>query len=381
MSTDSAAASADDEPPAVAELRAAAEALEAAEERVAEFGERELERLAEAHDEFTSLLDRYEEPATGDGDFQTFIEFQSEIASAVERLPADLLLRETFEEADELLQQRRLTEGDFEQVRANLEPVADLAGRLEERRDARQRYRSARSGVRHRLGSVRERIDELERVRRLGEADLDAPTEALREPIASYNERVRAAFETFRQEAPAREVLGVVEDAQRFPVLDVRAPPEELAAYVRSAEVGDEPIPTLLEYAEYTRSKLDHYVADPGRLKATVRPHTTYLRRLDAEPFTVDWPPPSAAALEFFCREATGVLNRFAPDVIEALRGVRRLPKTTDYERLREAAIARAELDEDQRERLKSGEVGDELDALRAERERLDATLEEFPER
>lgn len=380
MSTDSATAGAD-EPEPVAELRAAETALDAAEERVADFGEAELEGLAEAHDEFTRLLARYEEPATGDGDFQTFIEFQSEIADFVERLPEDLLLRETFEECDELLQQRRLTEGDFEQVRTNLEPVADLARRLDERRDARKRYRAARNRVEHRRREVRERIDDLERVRRLGDADLDAPTERLREPIAAYNEQVRAAVEAFRREESARAVLDLVRASRQFPVAGLEAPPEDLLEYVETSTAGTEPIPTLLDYAEYSRSKLDHYVADPGALKAAVRPHTTYLRRLDAEPLTVDWPPPTATALEFSCREAERVVARFAPDVVEALRAVRRLPRATDYERLREAAVAEAELAADQRRRLKAGEVAAELESLRAEREGLSAALDAFPER
>jgi hypothetical protein len=380
MSTDSATAGAD-EPEPVAELRSAETALDAAEERVADFGEAELEGLADAHDEFTTLLARYEEPATGDGDFQTFIEFQSEIADFVERLPEDLLLRETFEECDELLQQRRLTEGDFEQVRTNLEPVADLAGRLDERRDARKRYRAARNRVEHRRREVRERIDDLERVRRLGDADLDAPTERLREPIAAYNEQVSEAVEAFRREESARAVLDLVRASRQFPVAGLEAPPEDLVEYVQTSTAGTEPIPTLLDYAEYSRSKLDHYVADPGALKAAVRPHTTYLRRLDAEPLTVDWPPPTATALEFSCREAERVVARFAPDVVEALRAVRRLPRATDYERLREAAVAEAELAADQRRRLKAGEVAAELESLRVEREGLSAALDAFPER
>jgi hypothetical protein len=380
MSTDSATASAG-EPETVAELQAAADALDRAEERVAEFGEAELEEVADAHEEFTDILARYEEPATGDGDFQKFIEFQSQIADFVERLPDDLLLRETFEECDELLQQRRLRERDFEEVRSNLDPVADLAGRLDERREAQEAYRSARNRVRHRLGTVRERIDDLERVKRLGDADLDAPTERLREPIEAYNAAVTEAFETFRQEAPAREVLALVETAQRFPVIDVRAPPADLREYLRDSEVGEESIPQLLEYAEYSRSKLDHYVADPGALKTAVRPHTTYLRRLDAEPLTVGWPPPSAERLQYHCREAERVVNRFAPDVVESLRAVKRLPKTTDYARLREGAVARAELGAEQRERLKSGAVAEDLADLRGEREALEDALEEFPER
>ncbi len=381
MSTNSVAPDAAEEPDAVVELRAAADELDETERRVEEFGESDLSALADAHEEFTALLARYEEPATGDGDFETFIEFQGEIESFVERLPEDLLLRETFEACDDRLQQRRLTEADFADVRENLEPVADLAGRLEDRREARERYRAARSAVADRLHTVRGRIETLERVERLGDADLDAPTDRLREPIEAYNDAVRDAFDTFRRDSPARDVLATVADAQQFPVIEFRPPPPDLQEFVETAEVGTEPIPTLLEYAEYSRSKLDHYVSDPGALKTAVRPHTTYLSRLDADPLTVDWPPPAAEALGFHCREAERVVARFAPDVVGALRPVRRLPKRTDFQRLRESAVARAELDEGQRERLQSGDIASELEALRVERDQLEAALEDYPER
>jgi len=381
MSTNDATArtAAEDDP--VADLQAAAADLERARERVADFGEAELETLAEAHGEFTDILDRYEEPATGDGDFQQFIEFQSQVADFVERLPDDVLLRETFEEADDRLQQRRLTTSDFEQVRADLEPVADLVGRLDERADALERYRAARSAVRHRRAEVRERIGDLERLQELGEADLDAPVERLRDPIERYDERVAEAFETYKREAAAREVLSLLTDLQRFPLVPFETPPEGLVDYVSTAEAGTEPIPQLLDYAEYSRSKLDHYVADPAALKTAVRPTTTYLRRLDAEPLTVGWPPPAAERLRWRVQELTAAVNRFAPDVVEVLRPVAQLPTECDYERLRTAAVARAELTDAERERLVSGEVAGELAELRAERERLSDALETHPER
>ncbi len=381
MSTNKSAAGAATEDDPVADLRAAAEDVERAEERVAEFGESELQRLADAHDEFVAILDRYEEEATGDGDFQQFIEFQSQVAEFVERLPEGILLRETFEEADDRLQQRRLTESDFEQVRSDLEPVGDLAARLDERAEALDRYRRARNAVRHRLAEVRERIDELDRLQRLGDADLDAPVERLRDPIETYNERIGEAFDEFTADSPARAVFAFLEAVEPFPLVAFRSPPAELHRYVQTAEAGTEPIATLLDYAEYSRSKLDHYVADPGALKSAVRPNTTYLRRLDADPLTVDWPPPAAATLRWRTQELTAAVNRIAPEVVESLRAVERLPEETDYERLRTAAVARAELTDAERDRLTSGAVADELDERQQERERLSDALAEYPDR
>jgi len=354
--------------------------LEDARERVAEFGETELERLADAYDEFVRLIDRYEEPATGDGNFETFIEFQGKIATFVEGLSDDLLLRETFEECDEHLQQRRLSESDFEHVREQIEPVADLVGRLDDRQRARDAYHRARNAVRDRRRELTDHISELRRLERLGEADLDAPTERLREPIESYNEQVTDAFQAFRADAPAREVLSVLGATTAYPLVEFQPPPEDLQAYVQSHPPGTEPIPTLLEYSEFSRSKLNHYVEDAVALEQAVGSHQTYLRRLDADPLAVSWPPPEAAVVTWRCRELTAVVNRFAPPVVEHLREVAALPRETDYQRLRESAVAEAELTAEERQRLERGAVSEELAAAIAERDRLEQALETYPQ-
>jgi hypothetical protein len=376
MSTSKSAA---DDP--VDQLRRAADELDAAQQRVAEFGEADLRQLADAYEEFTGILGRYEEPATGDGDFQKFIEFQGRVETFVEELPEDILLREAFEESDDHLQQRRLNESDFEHVREQLSPVADLVARLTDREDARDEYERARKQVRDRLREVRERIDDLERLQRLGKADLTAPTDRLREPIERYDERVTDAFAEFKREASARAVLDFLDRTAVYPLVPFQPPPADLKSYVDSHPPGTKSIPELLELADYSRSKLDHYVEDPTALTQSVGTQQTYLRRLDGEPLTVGWPPPAAEELRWRCQELTAVVNRFAPDVVESLRAVQRLPQETEYDRLRDSAVAEAELTDEERERLTSGAVADELATRREERDRLADALDEFPER
>ena len=363
----------------VAELERARERLDRARERVREFGEDDLRQLAEAYEEFTRLLNRYEEPATGDGDFQQFIEFQGKIETAVERLADDILLREAFEEADDHLQQRRLSESDFAYVREQLEPVADLVERLDERERALSNYRTARRAVEQARHETSERIDDLERLVRLGDADLDAPTERLRDPIETYNDAVRDAWRDFRRDAPAREVVAFLDAMAQFPLVPFESPPAELREYVNERPPGEEPIPKLLEYADYSRSKLEHYVDDPVALTQAVATRQTYLQRLDADALTVDWPPPPAERLKFHTKELTSAVNRFAPEVVADLRQVAALPRETDYERLRESAVAEADLTADERDRLKRGAVQRELEEARTELERLETALSEYP--
>ena len=364
---------------AATQLSTAASELEQARKRVDADGEDALRRCQDRYRKLLSLLDSYEDTATGSGDFQAFTQFQGTVASLVEELDDDIPERETFEAVDEYLQQRRLTKSDFDTARKKLEPVRDRVALLEEWEDARERYSKARRNARQRLTELDDRIAELERLERLSDADLDAPVERLREPIGAYDEAVQAAFSDFRSNEPARAVLSAVERAEAFPLVDLPTPPPELLEYVRTHEVGSEPIPTLLEYADYSTSKLDHYVDDTAALKRAVSPRRTYLRRLDAEPLAIGWPPPPADHLPWLCREYRAVLSSFAEEsVVAKLRAVRQLTDRESYTTLRESALARAELDTAERERVASGAVTAELQSAREERATIESTLEEY---
>ena len=367
-------------PDAVARLEAAAEAYDRAEERVEAVGADALRDCREVYSELDQLLDSYDGRATGGGDFEAFMEFQGRVGTLTDDLPEDLPERDTFEELDDFLQQRRLTEGDFERAREMLAPVGDLVGRLDELDDAREQYKTARTAAGRRREELDERIDDLERLRRLGDADLDAPVERLRDPIERYNDAVTEAFTDFRRNTPARDVLAVIERADAYPLVEFRSPPAELLTYVREHDAGREPIPKLLESADYSASKLDHYVDDAAALRSAVATRQTYLRRLDAEPVRIDWPPPSADALPWHCRAYRAVVARFAEEsVVAALRDVRALADRDDYERLRESAVARSELTDTERERLESGAVTEELSSAREARAAIEAALETYP--
>ena len=363
-------------------LSAAAATYEDAREAVEAIGEADVRAVADAHRRAIRLLERYEDRATGSGteEFRAYLEFQEEFASLAEGLDDDLPRREAFEAANDTFQKRRLTPGDFETAREQLSPAADVAGRLEARESATSRLRKARRDVERRRRELRERIEDLERLERLGEADLEAPVEHLRDPIEAYDAAAREAFEAFRAEASAREVLEFLDRTAAFPLVDFETPPDDLREYVHDAPAGEESIPTLLSYADQTRSKLDHYVDDPAELKTRVAVHRTYLDRLGPDPLLVGWPPPTADRLRYLAREFVGVVARFADEpVIARARRLRDLADREDYDRLRNAAVARADLSEAERRRVASGEVASELSAARDRLDRLSAALDEHP--
>ncbi len=358
----------------VAELETARDARDDAREAVDELGESRLRDLREALAGLERLFDQYEADATGTGDFKSYIDFQDDLVAFVEDLDDDLPERETFESLLDLFKKKRLSESDFAEARDRLSDARDLVGRLDALADAEDEYRKTRARVEERADEYAAEVEALERLQRLGDADLDAPVGTLRDPIERYDEGVRAAFREFREAAPARELLGFVETAQSYPLVGFDPVPEDLAAFVEDRAAGEEPLPQLLEYATYSPSKLDHYVAAPRALKRAVDGNRTYLERLDAEPLTVGWPPAPAEELGYRLDELVSVVDRFADeDVLAALHTVRGRVRDDDYERLRTAGVAEHELTDAERERIESGVEEDLAAARDAERELRDA--------
>jgi len=364
---------------AAAELRDAAAELEGARDAVADRGGvNALETVASAVRRAERKLDGYEESATGTGDFESYVEFQEAFATLVEDLDDDLPEREAFEDALECTEKRRLSVSDFDAAREALGPARDLASLRERLASARSDFADARRRASERFRDVEDGIEARERLLELGNADLDAPVEDLREPVTAYDDAVTDAFASFRREASAREVVAVLADAAAYPLVDVEAPPEELREYVDADDAGEHTIPELLEYADYSRSKLEHYVDDPTALRTAVGTRRTYLERLDGSGFTIGWPPPAAETLQYVTRELLSVVPGFASeDVAARLQAVRERAWDDEYERLRTAAVALAELGDAERDRLASGIVSEELDALERERDDLTAALEE----
>lgn len=369
------------DPDLLDELAKAAEALEEAEDAVTDVGVDEIRQVEDVLDDARTLLGKYRESATGTGDYRAYVEFKARVGKLVEEAPEDLPRRDVLETFEETFEQRRLSESDFERGRETLAPLEAVVDLLDERERARRRYREAHRTVRERLATVEDELAEVERIQRLGEVDIDAPVDQLQEPIVTYDDAVAESFIEFRRSAPAREVLDVLASAADRPLIDLHAPPSELRSYVREEEVGSEPIPTLLEYAGYSRSKLGHYVDEPGAFMRIVGGNRTYLEGLDAEPLSIEWPPPPPATLRMQAREYESVLRQFADSEVLALcREVRRLTHRDDYADLREVAVAREELTGEQRRKIREGTVEDELRELRERRERLQAALEEHAE-
>ncbi|MEF8777862.1 MAG: hypothetical protein V5A36_03020 [Natronomonas sp.] len=343
----------------------------------------EIDNLVDAYRSVEAVLDRWEERATDWDDFQGYVEFRNDLAETLESIPDDVPERDAFVEVDSHVKtsgvSKSLDTSDFEAARSALAPVRSYVEIYEALESAREQRRQAYRRVQRRADELEERIRSLQRLLELGEADLEAPIEHLHEPISTYNEAVRDDFETFRRGAPAREFLSFVERAARTPLVGYETPPAELLEYVRTRPAGDRSVDELLEYAEYSSSKLSHYVDDADLLKRRIATNRTYLERLSANPLCLEWPPKPADILWFRTAELVSLVGRFADEpTVTTLRKIRSLTRRTEYERLRRAAEADAELTDDERRRLQDGTVETELSAARSKLDRLEDALAEY---
>ena len=346
---------------AAARLRERYDELRRLEDRIADLGRERVEAAADTYRRAHRVLDQYEEDAVGSGDFEAYVRFEGEFANAVD-VGDDALAADAFAAADEAVDKKRLSESDFEAAREALDPAGDYVDLLADRDDAVDDYRIARKGARQARKDLVARLDELREVAGMADADLDADVDRLREPVAAYNEAVREAFDDFYKSASAREVFAFLDRADATPFVDVDVPPTDLADYVAEYEAGAEPLPTLLEYADYSNSKLEHYVDDPGALRTAVAVHRTYVERLDGESLTLDWPPAAGDELAYEIDELIPLVSRVAADeTVATLRDVRDLARDDAYERLRRAAEVRDALDESELELVRTGVIDDRV--------------------
>lgn len=351
--------------------------LDAALARLGDLSEDEAADLADTYRHAASLLEDYRDRATGTGDFGGYMEFRTKFSSLVEELPSDFPHRSAFEEAREEIDQRRLSDGNFDRATAALSSVADIVETLETIRSLRDERSSVRGELHDTRRSLEQRRVRLTDLASIEPDALDVPVEELQTPIDAYNDAVAEAHRSYLKSTAARDVVATYRRLSHFALLAFEPPPNDLEEYLAAHEVGAESVPTILEYLSYSRSKLSHYVEDAGRFKGELAPHGPYLDELDAAPFQIDWPPPPRREFRWQLRELVQAADRLGDQsVIEPLRELQALCRDPDrFEQLRSAARLQSELDESARDLVTSGEVHDELESIEASLEAIDEVL------
>lgn len=365
----------------ITELESAYDAYQTIQATIDEIGPARLDELNHLYNRFDSLLSAYKESASGSGreTFEQYIAFQSELETFETSLPEDGLETGVFEDAIDFLDQRRLQESDFEEARVILEPAADTLGILTERDDARNTYTAAKRDVEQRIDELTDEIEHLQELLAFEHTDFDVPVGQLRSLIDAYNQAVRDDFSSYKSNTSSREFIQFLETTTAYPLIEFPAPPSELVNYLESTEIGTEPTPRLLEYTNFTRSKLSHYVDDPSTFQARIGANQTYLDRISADPLIISWPPSAQDELHWRIRELTSVINRFAPaETVRKLNDLQKFSHRDDYPDIRLAAQADATLDEQEKQRLTTGELREELESKQRDRDQLRSALSTY---
>jgi len=222
----------------IAELETAYRRVRTIESEIDDHGEDNVEAAADAYRNATRLLDRYEDSATGTGDFKAYLQFQNEFIALAEGLSDDALAAEAFQRASDRMDKRRLNESDFDYAREQTEAAAEAVDLLERREEAHSAYRQARHDAKARKDELDAEADRLRRVRELGGVDLDIPLDPLQEPVEAYNAAVREAFDEFRRTESARALFELLAAGADRPLVDADRPPRDLAEYIESAPRG-----------------------------------------------------------------------------------------------------------------------------------------------
>lgn len=365
------------------QLEARAEEYADIADRVTADGRANLEDLADLHRDAVALLNQYEDTATETGakGFADFAQFKMQftrLADAAADLPDD----GAIEAARDAIDKRRLSGSDFDRARAELDPITDRVSRLDDMEAARQDLIDARDAAASRREQLQAELEEREQVLALADVDLEAPVDDLRDPIERWNEGVAAAVTTLRQDRPARKAMNRFERIASYPLIDMESPPEELKTYLNDSEAGTHTIAELLEYADHSPSKLRHYVDDPDTFRRIIRTRRSSLEALEADPLQIDWPPPPAESIPWLARELRGAIGSLVDDAaIGALREVVALARDeSDYEHVREAAMAHEQLDADDRQRLESGAIEAEIEIREEAIAAIDEALQSAPD-
>lgn len=319
---------------ALDEARSRLETATASVEAVGEDTARDTKRY---YDRLVDLMDRYEESATGTGEFQEYVAFQDALADLLSDLDrATVTDRAAFEDALDRFERRIIREKDFRRARADLEAVRDVAEAVETADRLRRRLANDRGRLSSRLRNLEHErsrivrhIDELESV-----SDVDP--EPLVTAVREYNDRVRDEFTTFREEAAAIEVARVGFKARLFPLAEV--PPirdEDAIEVLASSGLGSESVPTVLEYAGYSDSKLSHYVDRPRWLREHLP--VSWFETVNGDAFAIALDTDAGV----LCHRAPAlakVIEGFAnPETIARLRRLRDMAVDGSYERMRRA--------------------------------------------
>lgn len=336
-------------------------------------GRREVEAARSIYNRLSNYIDRYEEPAKGHGDFESYLEFQSVLAEIEEELSDDVYGKEAFENALGRFESRTLRAKHFERAKNDLKEVQDVVESLEREEHLVDELETETGRLRKRRREIENELQDLdERISHAKEAT-NVEYQELKELVEKYNQRVEEEFRSYISSASAVDVARLARKLSNMPLLPTPAIEDGAVDVLESPGVKDESVDRVLEYAGYSNSKLEHYVDRPEEFRKKVP--EAWFRTADAGPFKLS------------LDEREGVVERKIPELVRVIsifsgeETVRVLRKIGDLARKGEYSELRSAHKADQRSGGKDpGTLREKKEELRKEIEEIDRELERISE-
>ncbi|MDY6765077.1 MAG: hypothetical protein SV377_05240 [Halobacteria archaeon] len=318
--------------------------LKRARQRIEDIG---LEKAKKTHDFYSELsetMDEYREDAVGTGDFETYVEFQGILDDMLERVKKnqdEIHRPEDFERVIDDFEKRVIRESDFRHAESTLSDVRELSETIDrineiekELRYEKGKLERRKSELESRLKSIKRKIDTAK-----GVSDIDpSPLVSL---IESYNSSVETDFEEFYNNAPAIKVARIGEKARDFPLADIKPLDKETVRILERTGMGRKTVSEVLEYADYSDSKLSHYIDKPEEFRRNVS--QTWFKLLSADDFKISVETPQNL-IKHKVPELVRVVGEFGSDeTVRKLREIHSIAERGEYAPMRRAYLSEKE--------------------------------------
>lgn len=340
------------------------------ERRIEELGPGRLDRVEFLLSELKGLVREYEDK---DRTFKTHRSLRmtlDRLARRIQKSYENEEIGEEVEHFDKALVHAR--DWHWKDTRRALEPLEEIAGLRDERNRVEKEIRRQKKARRKKRRELEERA---RRLRSLRDTRLDPGAEeyihSIQERLDRVNERIVGVLDALVSNAPTREVIRLLGDVGIRPELGLPRAPDKsgLMGFLGSHPVGNEPIYRVLEYADYSDSRLSHYVDRPREFKDAMSANLAYLEKITdirrlAPKLQVEPGGMLArrlSALTSLVSRAGSLVEKDTSGLVQELREMRREVLSGEYARHFSSYRRIQRLSQEERRLVEAGAVEDEL--------------------
>jgi len=209
-----------------------------------------------------------------------------------------------------------------------------------------------------------------------------------------YNPQVAKMLEEFECTVPAVKALGTLMQAASEPLIDFPQPPdgksvEMLIDFCKESELSDKPLALVLEYSNYSGSKLKHYVEDVNKFHAVLDPCHVWLQEfveqrrkrllrvsLESEPTMLT---EQAAVIVRLLTRLGRTMDYDVSEPVGFLRWLQNGLRSGALDGARAAALRTGRFTAKELKSYESGTLGKKVESIQKEIAGIDKTLEGLP--